>query len=139
MVENKTPPSTERLPLRLKRVRQVSLISFLALIIWLLAGNLWSYFHVQDGSNRLIMVMLVIQLIPLAIIAPGLIKGTPRGHIWSCFVVTLYFIQGVLETFDPARRWFGCVEILLTVILFISALLYARWRSQYERQLSDRE
>ncbi len=48
--------------------------------------------------------------------------------------MNLYFIQGVLAAIDPARMLYGWVEALVSLTLFVSALLYTRWAYQYERK-----
>ena len=51
-------------------------------------------------------------------------------------MVNLYFIKGVLAAFDPARSLLGWIEVLLSVSLFCAALMYTRWRFQYDRILA---
>ena len=77
--------------------------------------------------------------VPLLIIAPGMLIGSARGHAWACYVVNLYFITGVLNTFEPGQRIYGWAEVLLSVSLFCAALLYTRWRFQYERKLAGED
>ena len=123
-------PSLERLLTRLRLARYLSLASFLGLAALLLAWNL-GYAAVP---GPLLWAVLAFQLLPLLLLAPGIVAGHPRAHTWSCFVINLYFIQGVLAAFDPSKSLFGWLEILLTLIHFVSALLYTRWCSQYQRQ-----
>jgi len=51
-------------------------------------------------------------------------------------VVNLYFIQGVTAAIAPGRQLFGWLEALLSLTLFCTALLYTRWRFQYDRKLA---
>ena len=69
-------------------------------------------------------LVLAFKLLPLLVVAPGLLMGSARGHAWACYVVNLYFILGVLAAFDPTQRLFGWAEVLLSVTLFCAALLY---------------
>ena len=78
--------------------------------------------------------MVSIQLIPLLLVAPGMISGSPRAHAWTCFIVNLYFIQGVLAAINPTRMVYGWLEAIISLTLFISALLYTRWAYQYGRK-----
>ncbi|TBU90000.1 DUF2069 domain-containing protein [Phytopseudomonas dryadis] len=128
-------PSIEWLQPRLRLSRYLSLASFLALAALLLIWNLG--YAAVPGS--LLWAVLAFQLLPLLLLAPGMIAGHPRAHAWACFVVNLYFIQGVLAAFDPSKALFGWLEILLSMGLFISALLYTRWCAQYQYidRLSD--
>ncbi|KAA0944666.1 DUF2069 domain-containing protein [Pseudomonas sp. ANT_H14] len=115
------------------RVMQVlSLVSFLGLI-----GLLCAYYLVfADLHGARPWVILLIELVPLLLLAPGMIVGSARGHSWMCFVVNLYFIKGALAAYDPNRHWFGVLEMLASLAVFCTALLYVRWRFQLDRRLS---
>lgn len=131
----KTPkplPSLDWLKPRMAVSRAVSLASFLALTVLLLVWNLMF----ADIPSKLLWVILAFQLAPLLLLAPGLIIGNARAHAWTCFVVNLYFIQGVLAAFDPSKALFGWVQALLSVSLFCAALMYTRWCFQYDRKLA---
>ncbi|ERI49596.1 membrane protein [Pseudomonas sp. EGD-AK9] len=133
MARAKKPlPSLDWLQPRLKLSRALSLLSFFALLTLLLVWNL----AFADLHGARIGVVLAIQLLPLALLAPGLLLGNARTHAWACFVVNLYFIQGVLAAIDPARAVFGALEAVISLGLFCSALLYTRWRFQYDRKLA---
>ena len=133
MARAKKPlPSLDWLQPRLKLSRALSLLSFLALLTLLLVWNL----AFADLHGARIGVVLAIQLLPLALLAPGLLLGNARAHAWACFVVNVYFIQGVLAAIDPARALFGALEAVISIGLFCSALLYTRWRFQYDRKLA---
>ncbi|WP_172146692.1 MULTISPECIES: DUF2069 domain-containing protein [Pseudomonas] len=125
-------PSLGWLKPRMAVSRAVSLASFLALTVLLLVWNLMF----ADIPSKLLWVILAFQLAPLLLLAPGLIIGNARAHAWTCFVVNLYFIQGVLAAFDPSKALFGWVQALLSVSLFCAALMYTRWCFQYDRKLA---
>ncbi|TBU99914.1 DUF2069 domain-containing protein [Stutzerimonas kirkiae] len=125
-------PSLQWLAPRVSFSRWLSLLSFAALAVLLLAWNL--LFADLHGART--WVVLSIQLLPLLLMAPGIIAGSPRAHAWTCFIVNLYFIQGVLACIDPARQFYGALEVLFSLALFIAALLYTRWSYQYQRKLS---
>lgn len=128
--KNKPLPALEWLEPRVKLSRALSLASFAGLALLLLVWNL--AFANLHGART--WVVLGIQLIPLLLVAPGMIAGNPRAHAWVCFIVNLYFIQGVLAAIDPARMIYGWLETLISLTLFISALLYTRWGYQYARK-----
>lgn len=125
-------PSLEWLAPRLKFSRVLSLASFIGLAALLIIWNL----AFADLHGARTWVVLSIQLIPLLLVAPGMISGSPRAHAWTCFIVNLYFIQGVLAAINPARMVYGWLEAIISLTLFISALLYTRWAYQYERKAS---
>jgi uncharacterized membrane protein len=113
-----------------KASRAISLASFFGLAALLTIWNL--VFADLHGART--WVVISIQLVPLLLVAPGMITGSPRAHAWLCFIVNLYFIQGVLAATDPARMVYGLLEAGISLTLFIAALLYTRWSYQYERK-----
>ncbi|AYC32163.1 DUF2069 domain-containing protein [Pseudomonas cavernae] len=125
-------PSLDWLQPRLNASRLLSLLCYFALVLLLLVWDL--VFADLHGART--WVILLIELAPLLILAPGLLLGNARAHAWLCFVVNLYFIKGVLAAFDPSRSVLGWSEALLSLVLFCTALLYTRWRFQYDRKLA---
>ncbi len=125
-------PSLEWLQPRLNISRVASLVSFLGLAILLVVWNL----KFANVPGNLLWVILGVQLVPLLLLAPGIILGHARAHAWVCFVVNLYFIQGVLAAFDPSKALYGWLLTALSVSLFCAALMYTRWRFQFERKLA---
>ena len=128
----KVLPSIEWLEPRVRLMRVLSLTCFLGLIgllcvYYLLFANL-------HGARP--WVILLIELVPLLILLPGMLKGSPRGHSFTCYVVNLYLIKGALAAFDANRQVFGLLEIAASVLLFISAMLFVRWRYQLDRRLA---
>jgi len=128
----KVLPAVEWLAPRLRLTRALSLALFFGLIALLVVNNLW--FANLHGAR--VGVILAIELIPLLLLLPGMLLGSARAHAWTCFVVNIYFIKGVLAAFDPARAVFGWVEVLVSLGLFVSALLYVRWKFQHERRMA---
>lgn len=125
-------PSLEWLQPRLRASRAFTLISFIALAALLLVWNL-CFANIPD---RLLWVIIAMHLVPLLLLAPGLIIGNARAHAWTCFVVNIYFIQGVLAAFDPNKALYGWLLTILSFCLFCAAMMYTRWRFQYERKLA---
>lgn len=128
----KVLPSLEWLAPRLGLTRALSLACFAGLVVLLTANTLW--FADLHGARA--GVILTIELLPLLVLLPGLLLGSARAHAWTCFVVNIYFIKGVLAAFDPGRALFGWAEVTMSLGLFASALLYVRWRFQHERRMA---
>lgn len=129
----KVLPSIAWLAPRVKLMRVFSLVCFLGLI-----GLLCVYYLVfanLHGARP--WVILLIELVPLMIVLPGMLLGSARGHSFTCYVINLYLIKGALAAFDPNRQLFGLLEMIVSVAVFISAMLYVRWRYQLDRRLSD--
>ena len=130
--KNKPLPPVEWLlpPVRLSRL--LSLAGFVALVALL---SVW-YLLIVDLHGARPWVILGVQLLPLALLAPGLLLGNARAHAWTCYVVNLYFIQGVVTAFEPGRLVFGLLEVGTSLLLFVGALLYTRWKFQLDRRLA---
>ncbi len=60
-------------------------------------------------------VWFLIQLLPLMLPLPGLLHARLRSTFIMCMVSTLYFIHGVLITFDPDMRLLGVCEIVFSL------------------------
>lgn len=131
MAKAKKPlPSLEWLKPRVRVTRYLCLAGFAALVVLLSAWHL--LFATMPSS--IFWLIFIVQLVPLAVVAPGVLQGDPRGHSWLCFVLNLYFIQGVLASFDPSKRLFGLLEVSLSFSLFVFALLFIRWTYQQRRK-----
>ncbi|AXA27556.1 DUF2069 domain-containing protein [Pseudomonas putida] len=128
----KVLPALDWLAPRLRLTRALSLTCFFGLIALLVVNNLW----LADLHGARVEVILAIELIPLLLLLPGMLNGSARAHAWTCFVVNIYFIKGVLAAFDPARALFGWIEVLVSLGLFVSGLLYVRWKFQFERRMA---
>ncbi|MDD2129260.1 DUF2069 domain-containing protein [Pseudomonas sp. 17391] len=128
----KVLPPLDWLAPRLRLTRTLSLACFFGLMALLVANNLW--FANLHGAR--VEVILAVELVPLLLLLPGMLTGSARAHAWTCFVVNIYFIKGVLAAFDPARAVFGWIEVIVSLGLFISALLFVRWKFQHERRLA---
>ena len=139
MARKKKPlPSLEHLKPRLAATRAITLGSFLGLVLVIL---LWGLLFSDDhgAPSWVPKAWVALKLLPLAVVLPGVLLGSARGHAWACYVVNLYFITGVLNTFEPGQRIYGWAELSLSVSLFCAALLYTRWRFQYERKLAGED
>lgn len=128
----KVLPPREWLEPRVKITRALSLLTFFGLASLLCVYYLW----VADLHGARPWVILLIELVPLILLAPGMIIGSARGHSWTCFVVNLYFIKGALAAYDPNRQGFGVLEMLASVAVFCTAMLYVRWTHQLSRRLA---
>ena len=111
------------------------IVSLLLLATLATSLVVWNQFFADLHGART-WVINSVELVPLLLVAPGMLLGSARVHAWACFVMNLYFIKGVLAWIDPSRTEIGIIETTLSVSLFMSAMLYTRWRYQYERRLS---
>lgn len=74
-------------------------------------------------------------IVPLALFLPSLLKRKPKAYIWFCFIVLLYFCEGVINAFalPHLMGWLGLIETLLITAVFITSMYAARWNSQLQK------
>ena len=112
------------------RFRFVALASLLALCVVLLAWHLWLLpVHSKPWFIALMHVL------PLLAFLPGMLQRKPRVFIWLCFFILLYFSQGVVNAFalPSTAGILGLLETLLTSVLFLAAMMAARYFFRLER------
>jgi len=107
------------LDLKLSIAKATVRVSY-CLLLLALSGNLW----LQNQP----LVIYCIVLLPLLIFVPGLLMDNVRTLIWMGFVLLLYFASAVFGVAKPEPSILDIAELVLTVILFCAAMLYARIR-----------
>ena len=80
-------------------------------------------------------IVWLFKLLPLMLFLPGMLKDNLRSFIWLCFVCLLYFIVLVQRLFLVPGDTLAVVGTVAVVVLFISAMLYVRWRARELRSL----
>jgi uncharacterized membrane protein len=79
-------------------------------------------------------VVWVMRVLPLLVFVPGLWKDNLRSYIWLCFVCLLYFMVLVLRLFAEPGNGLLALAMLSLVSLFVSSMLYVRWRARELRE-----
>ena len=85
----------------------------------------WANFQVTHGSFTLWLV----KLFPLLIFIPGFIKKKYRTYSWLCFAILPYFVW-INPLVMGRGNWSDWVMTLLTVVMFIAAMMTSRWMQQ---------
>ncbi len=111
--------------------RQITWLSYVLMLLMMIVTSLPG--NIPEGSSA--GLILVIKLFPLLIILPGLAKDTLRAYIWLCFIILFYFTQSVVESFLSLAANVDLFITFLTVILFLSAMLYIKWERALGRQI----
>lgn len=104
---------------KLKLLKHLVRLSYASLIA-VLAANLWQY-------NQPTVIYLIV-LFPLVMFAPGIWLDNQRTLIWMGFVLLLYFAGAVFGISKSEPLILDYAELILTVVLFCSAMLYTRTR-----------
>ena len=70
----------------------------------------------------------LMQVVPLLITLPGLLRLHSRTLLWLGFLVQFYFINGVLQASSalPVQRWVGVLTLLLCLTLFTAVIVAVR-------------
>lgn len=79
----------------------------------------------------------LIQVVPLLLFLPGMLKKNWRTFIWLCFLLLLYFLVAVLNIFSPSVLVIDYLETALICCLFICAMLFCRWHQRYLNAAAD--
>jgi uncharacterized membrane protein len=90
------------------------------LMLLVLATNLW-----RENQPS---VIYFIVLTPLLIFIPGLLIDNTRTLIWLGFVLLIYFAASVFGVAAPQVHALDIAELVLSVVLFSAAMIYARLR-----------
>lgn len=118
-------------PANLQQSRQLTLGLFYALVAYFAINS-----YMALGISAATPVIWLVQVLPLLIFLPGLLRGKVRSYAWMSFVVLLYFVHGVLLAFDAQRRWLGVVEVTLCVLMFVCLIVYIRrYRAHFQAPL----
>lgn len=113
----------------LRVLRMIAGSSLIALIMVCLAWEGWLAPLRPDGS------WLILKAAPLLLPLPGIIHGRRYTYQWSCMFILLYFMEGIVRTWADggASAGLATIEVLLSLIFFISTILYAKFSAKPAR------
>lgn len=121
-------PSIEELNTALIKVNQKLKIGFnlthISYSVFLVLMS-WLNFQQVDSSFTL----LLVKLFPLIIFIPGFIQKKYRTYSWLCFAILPYFVW-IIPYVMARSNWSDWVMMLLTVVIFIAAMMTSRWMQQ---------
>lgn len=112
-----------------QRCQRITFLCLMALLIVVAMDTLVIPSR-QRAPN--VVVWLFLSL-PLAIFLPGIRRGAISSFSWLAFVSLLYFAQSVTALFMPSWRWLDVLHLILTVTLFIGAMLAVRYTARARR------
>jgi len=101
----------------------LTLLGFLGTLALLLAWYGW----LAPPTHIPRSIALALLLLPLLFPLRGLLHGRRYTFSWSCFLALLYFIHGVVEAYTSGvTLHLGLLEVFLSSLWFISAMIYVR-------------
>ncbi|WP_430462943.1 DUF2069 domain-containing protein [Thalassolituus sp. LLYu03] len=68
------------------------------------------------------------KILPLLLFVPGLIQRKHSTSAWLSYMTMLYFVLAVLLAFTPGASGWGWAMTISTLVMFLSSMLYTRWR-----------
>ena len=97
-------------------------VSLIALVFLCLTWELWLAPLRPGGS------WLVLKLLPLLAALMGVLRGRRYTLQWGSMMILAYFTEGTVRAWSEAgiARGLALGEILLALIFFSAALIYAR-------------
>ncbi|PKF50616.1 DUF2069 domain-containing protein [Enterovibrio nigricans] len=111
----------------LSQRRVTVLVSYLALIVWVLIWHSFLSPHPHINPYGVTVAWLIPLLFPLK----GILTGKPYTHAWANFILMFYFLHGLtLLIVDEGERLLAAIEIVITSISFISNVLYAKHKGK---------
>lgn len=117
--------------LKNKLARHITWGSYVLMLLMMIITSLPG--QIPEGSSTLL--ILTIKLLPLLILLPGLSQDKLRAYIWLCFIILFYFTQSVVESFLSLAASIDLFITLLTITIFISAMLYIKWERARGRHI----
>ena len=108
----------------------LTLASWFSLFALLLLWN-----TVLAPSSRFPTSLVLITMIgPLLFPLRGLLHGKAYTYAWSSFLIMLYFIHGGIEAWaNPEERLYAILEIIFSILFYISAIMYARLKGRQNK------
>lgn len=104
--------------------RMLFLICYAVMLLLFCLLNLF----LDQGSFKL----LLVQCVPLLIFVPGLVQQRYRTYSWICFVILPYFTWSVVNVMSPLIRWHDIAVLILSVIIFVTAMMASRWLQYWQ-------
>jgi uncharacterized membrane protein len=81
-----------------------------------------------------ISIKLLLGIGPLMLPLRGLLHGRAYTHAWSMYLALFYFVVGIWYAAAEADRLFGIFITLFSLVFFIGAMFYVRYRGRAEKQ-----
>jgi len=99
-------------------------------ILILLAS--WIIYFQPPKSGHTSLTLLFV-LTPLMLALRGLLHGKRYTFAWGSMLILLYFMHGVVEAWaneNPTLQILALIEVFFSVIFFIGAIFYVKYKSR---------
>lgn len=116
-----------------QRCQRATLLCVLGLLVIIAIDTLIAPSNAREPN----VVMWLVFSLPLLIFVPGIWRGTISSFAWLSFVSLLYFAQSVTSLFVPWRRSLDILHLLLSISMFMCAMLAVRYTARAQRAASS--
>lgn len=107
--------------------RQLALISYLSLLLWVV---LWHFLLGEDVGYSVLFITIM-WILPLLFPLSGILKARPYTHAWANFVLMFYLLHGLTAVYAlENERIYAAIEIILASVAFIGCSFFARLRGR---------
>jgi len=116
----------------LASLRAVSLTSFVTLLILSVLWEAWL------APSRYAGFWLIAKVLPLLVLAPGILKDRIGAYIGACLIALLFIAEASVLAYTRGSRVIvsdtvfvlACIELVVVSIFFVSTALYVRKRRE---------
>lgn len=123
-------PKKQATPQQRLILRLVALFSYLILFSLVIAWNTL----IAPSQSYPTGLVLLFSALPLLFPFWGILRGKAYTHAWASFLALYYFILGVGDAYsDPVDQYYGIAVTGLSIVFFISSMLYARFQGLAEQ------
>lgn len=117
---------------RLVFCRGAALFAYFSLLFLLIAWYGW----LAPSGHLPNSVMILVSGLPLLLIVRGLIHGQIKSYAFASMMSLAYLAHGIVESYSNVlARPLALMEILLAIILYLSAAFYARFQALHMKTL----
>ena len=111
--------------------RWVAAGALITLFILCLAWELWLAPIFPGGS------LMALKALPLLLPLRGVLRGNLYTMQWASMFILLWFMEGVMRAWsdlNPVSAWLAGLEVALSLLFYVSAILYCRPAKKAARQ-----
>jgi len=116
-----------------KNAYRVLATSYIGLLLTLLISTLENPPQDAEPGPMLWLTGLgiaVFKCLPLLLFIPGLIARSHKTASWLAYMIQLYFVLAVMLVFTPGSSGWGWLMTVLTLTIFLSAMMFTRWQKR---------
>jgi uncharacterized membrane protein len=99
--------------------------------------GLRQFFVEPLASSSSNLIWFGIQVLPLLLVLPGVLRLTPRSYLLAILAAMLYFCHGVLQAVSVEDRLLGLWEVGFSLALVLTASFALRHLRMAAAELSD--